>query len=283
MKSISVTLLFFTITICTSAQTFEGTIHWKLEFQMSGKTKQELEKSYEILQSSEMKKQLEMMQEQLQANPELKKQLENNPQFQALMNMLKNSSQNENSKNDYTSLFPSSIITKLKSDNVLTIMKGGMFPMETLYLKSTDETYIIQHDQKKYSKIPKEKPASANKTKPAYTIKKTNETENILNYTCKKFIVEYSSEGKSYTQHIWTTNDIQGLNNKSLSKIKFSSKQPVFSYDEIEGMPLKIQIYSEEGTMIMQVIEINTAALSSAEFKIPDGYKETPISSIYGY
>lgn len=151
-----------------------------------------------------------------------------------------------------------------------------MAGMETLYLKSKNESYLINREEKTYSVIPQNE-SSASTHDPSVTVKKTTETQKILNYTCTKTIVTVSEGNHTVNQIFWTTTELKGIDFKSLSNQGMGKGQEAMYYKDLEGVPLKMEMTMPEGNMVMQVTEIKKETLSSSDFKIPAGFTETKL------
>jgi hypothetical protein len=151
-------------------------------------------------------------------------------------------------------------------------MDGGMMDKtQILYLKDKDQSIHIDNINKTYTTMNSK--SSDNTAEPAAKVTKTSETKKILNYTCTKYIVESTSpKGKPAQQLFWTTKEIS-VDMKNLSKHQ-AGKGNQFFYDNIEGVPLQIEMSTAEGKMTMEATEVKKESLAVSLFQVPSGYKE---------
>jgi hypothetical protein len=95
-----------------------------------------------------------------------------------------------------------------------------------------------------------------------------------LNYTCTKYLVEYTEGGHTFNQTIWTTTDIKDIDLKAMSKNKTGRGQSIY-FEGLEGVPLRSEMISPQGTMSMEVTEIKRGGLNASDFVLPADFKET--------
>jgi hypothetical protein len=168
------------------------------------------------------------------------------------------------------SMMPSAMMIKIKKQNTLTRMEGGIMAGDILYLKEKEQSYHIDRDNKTFTVLGKdngnEKPMNAK-------VVKTAETASILGHKCTKYKVELTEQGKSITQYLWATTELKGIDMSGLSKQRMSGGKSVF-YSEIEGVPLKMEMIMPEMEMIMEAKEIKKESLSASLFIIPSDFKE---------
>jgi hypothetical protein len=262
-------IAFVLLTNFVLAQDFEGTIKWSMKMDITDpKLKAQMEEVEKKMQDPATQAQMKKAMEQMN-DPQFKKMMESNPQLKAQMeSMMKNMQAGG-------SMMPTGMTLKTKAGNALTKMEGGpLAGTETLMLKDKSESYLINRESKTYTVLPHTGSAVATTKDPAVTVKKTTETQKILNYTCTKTIVTVTQSGQTITQNFWTTNEIKNLNFKNLSNQIGGGKQTMY-YKELDGVPLKMEMTMPQGTMVMQVTEIKKETLSSAEFQVPAGFTET--------
>jgi Domain of unknown function (DUF4412) len=108
----------------------------------------------------------------------------------------------------------------------------------------------------------------------AIKVTKTSETMRILTYTCTKYIVKDTKNGHETTTNLWTTTDIKDFDMKSLTKHRVGDGSQQLFYENIDGVPLRIESGTPQGTMTMQVIDIKRESLNASEFIIPSDFKE---------
>ena len=169
-----------------------------------------------------------------------------------------------------SSMMPSGFLFKVKGENTLTIMEGGMMPMEILHLK--DRSVRLDRKNKTFSEMPQGENPSGKSTAQVQ-VTKTNEKSTILNYNCTKYIAVVTDKGKTINQVYWTTTEIKDIDMKHLKKQRMSGGQPLL-YEGIEGVPLKMEISMQEAKMVLEVMEIKKESLNSSDFTIPSDYKE---------
>ena len=150
-------------------------------------------------------------------------------------------------------------------------MEGGMANgMEILHQKDMPATRV-NRAEKTYTRMPQgQQGAPTNQVK----VTKTAETAKLLGYNCTKYIAEVSDRGKTMQQVFWATTEIKDMDMKSMSNQRMGQGGTAMFYDQIEGVPLKIEMASPEGNMVMEVTEIKRQPMSDAEFSIPADFKE---------
>ena len=268
MKNLIFAILIL-FSIKTVAQKFEGTIKWTMKSEITDpKQKAQMEEAKKKLNDPATQAQMKQMQEKMN-DPQFKAMMEANPQMKAQMEKMMGMAQG----GDMSSLMPKGFTVKVKNDNALTKIEGGMFSGETLYIKAKDQLYSIDRANKTYSIMNPPKDSAIKNADVKVT--KTTETAKILNYNCTKYIVDITTNGNKMTQYVWTTTEIKDFDLKALAKQRFGKGQKFF-YDNMEGVPLKIEASTNGVNMNMEVTEIKKESLSDADFTIPADFKETP-------
>jgi hypothetical protein len=269
MKKLPVLILLFTVALGFSAmsQSFEGTIHWSMKMEVTDPaTKAKMDEAQRKMNDPANQKKMKEMQAQMN-DPKFKAMMESNPQMKAQMeNAMKMMG-----GGDMSSMMPTGMLVKIKNDNSVTVMEGGMMDKtEILYLKDKNQSIRIDHPNKTYSIMS----AGGNSTsKPEPKVTKTSDTKTILDHVCTKYIVDSTTpNGKAAQQFFWTTTDIK-IDMKNLAQHKMG-KGNSFFYDNIEGVPLRIEMTMPEGTMTMEATSIKKESLNGNDFQIPAGYKE---------
>jgi hypothetical protein len=250
------------------AQNFEGVIKWSMKSEYTDpKMKAQMEEAERRMNDPATQAQMKQMQERMN-DPQMKAMMESNPQMKAQMEaMMKMQSGGG-------SMMPTGFTIKIKNGNTLSVMEGGMMAgNETLYLKAKNQTYMINTTSKTYSALPQNSGATPTPSADI-KVKKTTETQKILNYTCTKTIVTVTEKGKSIDQIFWTTNEIKDFDLKSLSSQRAGNGQSMY-YENIEGVPLKMEMTMPQAKMIMEVKEIKKQPLPGSTFEIPAGFTET--------
>ena len=275
MRQLFFAALLLLLVLPGHAQLFEGTIHWKMEAVITDPaTKAKMEEAQKKLNDPATQAQMKELEAKM-SDPQFKAMMESNPQMKTQIEAMLKAAKGGN----VNSFVPTGLEMKTKNGSNLTKMEGGiMDKMEVLYLKDKNESYRIDRASKTYSVLPKgDEHQDATKT-PEAKVTKTTETKKILDYTCTKYVVEATYEGKKSTQIFWTTTDIQDFDMKSMSQQRFGNNPQRLFYDKIDGVPLRIEMTVPEGNMIMEVTSLKRHALPAADFAIPTGYKETQLS-----
>src|SRR5690606_9982755 len=124
-------------------------------------------------------------------DPEFKKMMESNPQMKAqIEQMLKMAEGGETN-----SLMPKSMVLKIKDNNSVSLMEGGVLGNHEILSLKNKKSYKIDRKAKTYSVMSTaEDSAKFDNVK----ITKTNETKTILNYPCTKYIAESTIQGQPF-------------------------------------------------------------------------------------
>lgn len=257
------------------AQNFEGIITWKITSEITDpKAKAQMEEAQKKMNDPATQAQMKEMQEKMN-DPQVKAMMEANPQMKAQMEAALKMAQ---AGGGMSSMMPNELIIKMKNQNVLTSMHGGAMNMEMLYLNDKKTAYKIDREAKTYSPLPQrvEDPAKDAANKVDVKVTKTSETAKVLDYTCTKYLVESTTKGHTLQQFFWTTTAIKDFDFKSLSQQHIGGNQTLF-YEQIEGVPLKMEMFNPQGKMVMEVTELKKQSLSSADFALPAEFKEVPL------
>ncbi|MBA4056229.1 MAG: hypothetical protein C0490_16055 [Marivirga sp.] len=272
MKKIILAVLLLSV-MAGNAQNFEGVITWKITSDITDpKVKAQMEEAQKKMNDPATKAQMKEMEEKMN-DPQFKAMMEANPQMKAQMEAAMKMMQGGG---DLNSMMPKGFIIKMKNQNVLTSMDGGMMAnTETLYLNDKKTAYQINREAKTYSVLPQAKTEDVKDAeKVDIKVTKTSETTKVLGYTCTKYVVESKTQGHSMQQNFWTTTAIKDFDFKSLAHQRMGNGQQSLFYDQIEGVPLKMEMMMPQGKMVMEVTELKKQSLSSGDFAIPSGYKE---------
>src|SRR5688572_18032615 len=203
MKKI-ILVLFLLSGIVVQAQTFEGTMTWKISAEMDAATKAKMDAAQQKMNDPETQAQMKEMKEKMN-DPEFKKMMEANPQMKAQMEQMMKMSESGGGMESY---MPKALVVKIKDQNALTHMEGGMMGnIDMLYLKNKNTTYKIDREAKTYTAMSGADTTKLNDAK----VTKTSETAKILNYTCTKYIAEFTVKGQKVQQIFWATTEIKGL------------------------------------------------------------------------
>jgi hypothetical protein len=260
------------MSVACMSQSFEGTVKFSMKAEITDpKMKAQMEQGMQQLNDPATQAKLKEMQEKMN-DPQMKAMMEANPQMkEQIENALKMA---QGGSAGVTSMMPTGFVFKMKGDNSLTIMEGGMMPMEVLHLK--DKSYRLDRKNKTYSELDAGGPPTnmPQQPKPQVKITKTNEKATILKYNCTKYIATVTEKDKTINQIFWTTTDIKDFDMKSLAKQRMGRGEPMF-YEGIEGVPLKIEMTMPEAKMIMEVTEIKRETLNASDFSLPAAFKQT--------
>lgn len=267
MKNI-VLIAVLLLSIKAFSQSFEGTVKWAINVEVTDpKQKAQLEQAQKQLNDPATQAQMKQMMEKMN-DPQFKAMLENNPQLKAqIEGMMRNGL-----PSDVNSLFPKGFTVKMKNKSALSKMEGGMFAGEFLYISDTDKTYSIDRKNKTYSIIVPPKDDSKSDTDVKIT--KTSETIKVLGYTCTKYIAEITSGSTKLTQNIWATKEIKDFDMKAIARQHLGKGNQRMFYEDIDGVPLKMEMSIQGNNMTMVATEIKKEALSATEFAIPVDFKE---------
>lgn len=260
-------ILFFLLPSMASAQNFEGIVTWKINSEITDpKLKAQMEEAKKRMEDPAVQAQMKEMKEKMN-DPQFKAMMDANPQLktqlEASMKMAETS--------DMASMAPKGHILKIKDQNYLSRMEGGIIgDYAFLYVGDKNISYRLNMKDKTYSEI---KPDPAAK-KPEVKVTKTGETAKILNYNCVKYIAEIATDGHTVVQNIWTTDEIKGIDLKKVAQQRMTSGQEYIIFDQIDGFPLKVQMKLAQANTSMEVTEIKRQSLPSSDFVIPAGFRE---------
>ena len=269
-------ILFLAALFCSAiaqAQNFEGIVKWSFSMEITDPaTKAKMEEAQKKMKDPANQKKMKEMEAKMN-DPEFKKMMDANPQMKAQMEAAMKMSQS----GDMSAMMPKSMELHIKNMNTLSKMEGGVTDkMEILTLKDKNLSYRLDRASKTYSILPtsSSSPATEIETK----VTKTSETAKILNYTCTKYIIEYTTHGRKGQQILWATTEIKDFDMKNMARQGGNGQH--FYFDKVDGVPLKMEMTSPEGKMTMQVLEIKRQSLPASEFELPADYKE--VKSMYG-
>ncbi len=268
-NTIVIACLLFACT-CFAQGTFEGTIKYSMKMEITDPaTKARMEEGQRMMNDPATQSKMKEMEKQMN-DPQFKAMMEANPQMKAQMEKTLKMMQG----GSMGSLMPSGFVVKIKGNNSLAHMEGGMLGgVDLLNLTDKKQSYSIDRSNKTYTVLPqgKEEPS---KTNPDVKVTKTNETIRILNYLCTKTIVEITQNGKVMKNFYWTTTEIKGVDFSNLSKQHVGRGNQAMFYENIEGVPLKVEMNMAEGSMTMEVTEVKKESLSDSLFELPADFKE---------
>ncbi len=270
MKKLAALALLFVV-FESHSQGFEGTVKWSMKMEITDpKTKAKMEEAQKKMNDPATQAKMKEMQDKMN-DPQFKAMMESNPQMKAQMeSMMK-----MQAGGDPNSMMPKGMIMKIKGNNTLTKMDGGMMDgMEVLHMKDKNQSVRLDHTNKTYTVMQGGEGQGGNPNAAAAKVTKTSETAKILGYTATKYLAEYTEAGTAVTQAYWTTTDIKDMDMKSLQSQRVGQGGRPMLPAGIDGVPLKIESSMKEGNMVMEVTEIKRESQNAADFTIPSDFKE---------
>ena len=272
MKKLLFTAVLLVLVIGSRAQSFEGIIKWSMAMEITDPaTKAKMDEAQKKMSDPANQTKMKEMQARMN-DPQFKAMMDSNPQLKAQMEAAMKAMQS----GDINSMMPKGFTLEIKNGNTLTKMEGGMMDkMEILYLKDKKQSYQLDRTAKTYSVLP----TSSDQTNTPQDVKvtKTSETAKILNYNCTKYIAESTLNGKPTKQILWATTEIKDIDLKSMAQQRVGNQQTLY-YDKIDGVPLKVEMATHEGKIMIEVTSIKRQSLSAANFTIPSDFKEVPLA-----
>ena len=257
-------VIFCVMTFQSFSQNFEGIITWSMKTEFTDPDRK-----------GEMAENMQTAQDQM-TYAKLKLMVaQNDPQYKKMMEDPKMKADMEKAMQMQAPTTDGSTMTvKIKDQNMLSKMPSN----ESLFLKEKNQSYIIDREKKTYSLVPQR--SSAQDPKAKVNVIKTEESDTILGFLCKKYIVESSEKGTKFTRHIWTTTEIKDLDIKSILNQNRGAGQQWY-VENIEGFPLKIEIRTTEILFTMEMVNMEKASLPDSDFIIPDDFKEVKFGPGY--
>lgn len=263
-------LVLLTSVTGLQAQNFEGIIQWKMAMEITDpKVKAQMEEAEKRMSDPKAQAQMKEMQEKMN-DPQFKAMMESNPQMKE---QLERAISMVQGGGGVSSMIPKGYTVKIKNQNSMVTMDGGMMANSGfLYLKDKNASYQLDFENKTYRLLP---PATdEHKSDVETKVTKSGETQRILDFTCTKYIVDVTTHGNTIQQFFWTTTAIKDLDFKSFGQQRMGNNQQMMFYDKVEGVPLKIEMFTPQGRMVMEATEITKKPLPSSDFEIPGGFKE---------
>jgi hypothetical protein len=261
------------ITANVWSQGFEGTIKMSMKMEITDPAlKAKMEAGQQKMNDPAQQAKMKEMEARMN-DPQFKKMMEANPQMKAQMeNVMK---MQAGAGPNPADMMPKSMTLRIKGNNSIMTMEGGMMMGEMLHIADKDQTVRLDRQNKTYMVIPSSNSVQGQAGEaPKTTVTKTSETATILNYSCTKYVVTIQERGQTITSNVWATNDIKDINYKALAKQKGSRGQSFF-YEGIDGVGLKVESQTPHEKVIWEVTEIKKESLNAADFLIPSDYKET--------
>ena len=262
--------LLLVLSIKAFAQTFEGTITWSVDMEITDPAvKAQMAESQKAMQDPAKIKEME---EQMNS-PQFKAMMEQNPQMKEQMERMLAMMKSGGGMN---SMMPSGMILKIKDKNSLFKMEGGIVVNEFLSLDGETKTYSINRENKTYAVMEPPAQQQDNTGESKAKVTKTDERATIAGYPSTKYIVESMDGGTKTVSSIWATTELKGVDYKSMAKRKFTRSKQNFFYEEIEGFPMKVVQNLPQGTVTIEVKSVKKESLPASDFVAPSeasGYK----------
>lgn len=249
------------------AQTFEGTVKWSMKMEVTDpKLKADMEQAE--LRMNDPANQAKMKEMEAKMNdPQMKAMMEANPQLKTQM---ENAMKAMQGGGGMASMMPKGMTIKIKGANTLSKMEGGMMDgTEVLNMRDKNMTVQIDRKNKTYSVLPQDGPDKKADVK----VTKTSETAKIAGYACTKYIAEVKERGTTVKQIFWTTTDIKDFDMKSLVGQRMQGNRAMF-YEQVEGVPMKMEMTMPQGTMVMEALEVKRSSVAAEEVTLPADFKE---------
>lgn len=272
MKRLSAILFLLALPLSwAAAQTFEGTIRWTMKTEITDpKAKAQMEEGQKKMNDPANQAKMKKMQDQMN-DPQFKAMMEANPAMKAQMEKMMKMSEG----GDANAMMGKGYTIKFKDGNSLMVMEGGMMDgTEILHQTDGNKTMQLDRKNKTYSVMPTGT-GKDNSNGSQVKVTKTGETAKIAGYNCTKYVVELTVEGRPTTQMLWATTEIKDFDFKALAKQRMGRDGQSMFYEQVDGVPLKVEMKMEQGNMTMEAAEIKRESLSADLFKIPAGFTET--------
>lgn len=276
MKQLATFLAITLLTAALRAGDFEGTVTWKMKAEISDPALQaKIQAAQAQLATPEMQAKLQQAQAAMQS-PQMQEMMRQNPQMKAMIERQMAAMQGPAaaSGNPLGGMLPQGFTLKAKGQRSLVIVDGGIMAGEILTLGDKDEAYRINRDEHTYKRI--DQPMFDQSEAKTYKITRTGQTEKILGYTCTRCEVtakeadDPKNEKTSYT--VWVTKEIKGLDPKQLSALRVGRDRGPNFVEQLEGVPLKMEIHSPQANLTMECTAITPGALPDALFQLPAGF-----------
>ncbi|MEI9921177.1 MAG: DUF4412 domain-containing protein [Bacteroidota bacterium] len=271
MKKLVLMLVMILVAMVGRTQSFEGVIHFNMTMNITDpKIKAQIEEARKKENDPATQAKLKEMQAKLD-DPKMKEMMQQNPQIKAQMEQMMKAIIGS----DPTAMMPKGVTLKFKGTSSVMSMEGGIMDKnEILRIGDKDLTYMVNNAAKTYMVM---KNNNSNVPQKTPKITKTSETQKIAGYTCTKYIIEQSGfDGKPLNTNYWATNEIKGIDLKALAKQAGSQNQTLI-FTEIDGVPLKTEVLTPQGTMVMECTEVKKESLPASTFALPAGYSESKL------
>ena len=251
-------------------QGFEGTIRWSMKMEITDpEMKAKMEAGQQKMDDPANQAKMKELQDKMN-DPKMKAMMDANPAMKAQIEGMMKAQQGGGDV--MSNMMPKGMIVKMKGGNSLVTMDGGM--MSGDFLHTGDKSVRLDRANKTYWVMPSGNgmPGQGSGAKP--TVTKTSETAKIAGYNCTKYVVTLSERGQSVTSNIWTTTEIKDIDLKALARQRVGRDQSMF-YEGMDGVPLRIESVTQQGRMVMEVVDFKRESLNASDFVIPSDYTES--------
>ncbi|HVD99196.1 MAG TPA: hypothetical protein VNB90_13395 [Cytophagaceae bacterium] len=266
-------LLLFGFTLQAQSK-FEGRMVWIIQggYIDSAQAK-EIKKTLSQFNTTEGIQKLNQMEQQM-SDPRFLKYMEENPglkeQLEQTIRMIKTIQQHPE-EDPMLIVMPKEMNMQMKDSMYYVKTEGGISPMIGDVLRdSTGKRYLVNVNEKIYSEYPVTPDTAAPKAK----ITLTKEKQKIMNYDCKKYLIEVVLEGKKVTQEIWTTTKLKSFNSKVFSELNIARSATGIDYSKLKGVPLKV-VLTTELKVTFTAVELKKEKINPVTFHVPKDFKET--------
>jgi GLPGLI family protein len=159
-------------------------------------------------------------------------------------------------------MMPKTMVLMIKDEKSRSEMVMGMGKTIVLTDAGTETSTVLldMMGQKMAIQSTKEDIQKELDESPEYSVEKTSDTKQILDYTCKKAIIK-SDDGMEIT--VYYTDEL------GTGSTYFDDPQ----FRQIDGLMLEFEIPNEGMTMKFTAISVEKKNVSDSEFEIPEGYE----------
>ncbi|MFN3939179.1 MAG: DUF4412 domain-containing protein [Chitinophagales bacterium] len=176
-------------------------------------------------------------------------------------------------------MLPEKYIFEVLKNDYLLYMQGGMaadMMGKILYLDKSGIGYIIKDNEQTVYTLD-----MGTEQLPITEVIATDETMEILDLMCKKFLVHSNVDGITATQTVWATDAYKLPAVKNSNGVNMASS---FYFEGINGLPMRTEMEVEGMNIAMEISDMQLKKLPKSDFKIPAGYAIKPFdaSSIMG-
>jgi hypothetical protein len=260
-QAIIITFLIFVIHTA-SAQSFEGTIRYKVRYDYEDSAKQKQALAQRVLADQpDVPERVARMRELRRSFEDNEKDLEKSKLDSSISFTLSGGSK---SSNYFT--------VRLQGGHASTYTEGGVpeFNQEIIYRKDNPRGITRSIIGEFYWLLP-----DLAESKPLH-VRKTTTTASILGYACQGYEADLKNEKLPYKAQIWTTKAIN-IDPSIFRKIGWSMlDQNNILYSGMEGIPLRVVLYCPGYVVTLEAIEVKKEMLKSRYFEMPGHLKPLP-------